>query len=48
MDKKLVLHFNDIKEGEHVHSHNCTFSDFKRSYTNNFIKTDIKKRRIFF
>ncbi len=28
----------DIKQGEHVHSHNLSFSDFDRDYNNNFDK----------
>ena len=48
--QKIGITLVDIEEGEHVHSHNLIFSDFKRSYTNNFIKkTDIKKKKdIFF
>ena len=36
---------NDIQEGEHVHSHNLTFYESKRNYTNKFEKPIIAESK---
>ena len=48
--QKIGVALVDIDAGEHVHSHNLSFSEFKRDYKNNFVKENYinNKNNIFF
>ncbi len=48
--QKIGVSLVDIKQGEHVHSHNLSFSEFKRDFSNNFEKklSNHYKENLFF